>query len=168
MKTLLGDYEKKVTEIDTTLREAGIDISELSAMDHLCYRVETLEEYEEMLEKLSLVATLVGTSEVAGREIAVFELDEYLKAGEWIIPYIELPAPKASSPYPRGLEHAEIIVQGSLERFRKRHPQLKFETKALDKPINPELALKIGAVSVKFHEQSIGAVVRIEQRLSQL
>jgi hypothetical protein len=40
-----------------------------------------------------------------------------------------------------------------------------FDTKGMSKVINPELGLKTDVLSVKFHEQPLGAVVRIEQRL---
>ncbi len=47
----------------------------------------------------------------------------------------------------------------------KTNSHLKFERKGMDKKLNPELALKMPTTSVKFHEQPLGAAVRIEERL---
>jgi len=165
MKEIIGDYEKFISGISAGLEASGIDRSELAMMDHLCYRVETQDRYEEMLRTLTGVATLLGVAMVSGRNIATFELRDYLEVDGWVVPYVELPEPKDGSPYPEGLEHAEQVVIGGLDRFVQRHADLTFDTKGLDKDINPELVLKTDGLSVKFHEQPLGAVVRIEQRL---
>jgi hypothetical protein len=163
MKDILGDYESFIQTIDNGLLALGIDHSELSMMDHVCYRVETQERYQEVLQTLEPHATLLGENEVAGRMIATFELNEYLRAGNWTVPYLELPAPKAGSPYKEGLEHAEFVVTGGLETFMRRHADLSFSFS--DKLINPEAGIKQAGISVKFHEQQLGSVVRIEKRL---
>lgn len=147
------------------LAAAGIDRSELAMMDHVCYRVETQERYDEMFERLSQAATLLGVAMVSERNIATFELNEYLHVDGWTVPYLELPEPKTGSPFAEGLEHVELVVIGGLDRFVKRHADLPFETKGMSKDINQELGLKTDLISVKFHEQPLGAVVRIENRL---
>ena len=162
---LIGDYEKFIGDIDAGLITLGIDRHEVSMMDHVCYRVETEARYQEMLGKLANVATLLGENEVSGRLIATFEFDEYLQAAGWTVPFIELPQPKEGSPYAEGLEHAELVVIGGLERFLKRHENLPFSLKGMDKVVNPEAGLKTGGISVKFHEQQLGAVVRIEKNM---
>jgi predicted metalloenzyme YecM len=154
-----------MTLINECLEANGIGRSELAMCDHLAYRVETMERYEVLKKRLSQVALLVGETIVAERPIAVFELYEYLRAGEWTIPYIELPAPKVTSSYPEGLEHAEFVVIGSLDVFRERHPEIQWIDKTQGRPFNPELGLKNNGQSLKFHEQPIGSVVRTEQRL---
>lgn len=165
MKELLGDYELFVSGIGAGLAAAGIDRSELAMMDHICYRVETQDRYDELLSKFGSFAVLLGEAEISGRRIATFELNEYISVDGWTVPYLELPEPKEGSPYTEGLEHAELVTIGGLERFAERHKDLKFDTKGLGKDINPELGLKTDLLSVKFHEQPLGAVVRIEQRL---
>lgn len=163
MRDILGDYETFIAQTDRGLRELGVERDELAQMDHICYRVETLERYHEMLSRLGEVGVLLGETEVAGRPIATFEMNEYLRSAGWVVPYIELPAPKESSPYPEGLEHAELVVVGSLGRFLKRHSELPFKLDGMNKSINPEAGLKTAGISVKFHEQQLGAVVRIEK-----
>jgi predicted metalloenzyme YecM len=165
MKNIIGDYETFITGIGAGLAAAGIDRAELAMMDHLCYRVETQARYDELLTTLSAAAILLGEAVVSGRNIATFELRDYLHVDGWTVPYLELPEPKMGSSYREGLEHAELVVIGGLDRFAQRHSDLAFDTKGLSKDINPELGLKTDALSVKFHEQPLGAVVRIEQRL---
>lgn len=165
MKELLGDYEAFITGVSRGLISCGISRDELAMMDHVCYRVKTDERYKELLKTFSSAATLLGVAEVSGRPIATFEFNEYLEVDGWHVSYLELPAPKEGSPYDEGLEHAELVVTGGLERFAAKHRELPFDTKGLAKTINAELGLRVGDLSVKFHEQPLGAVVRIEQRL---
>lgn len=167
MKEIIGDYTDFVLGINAGLYEAGINFDELAMLDHICYRVETLSRYKEMLTALGGVALFLGEAQVSGRAIATFEFNEPLQAGGWHIPYLELPEPKDGSPYSEGLEHAEFVVIGDVEKFATRHTDLDFDRKGMSKLINPELGLKTDTLSVKFHEQPLGAVVRIEQRLEQ-
>ncbi len=165
MQNIISGYEAFVDNVNRGLTECGIDRDELAMMDHICYRVETDERYDEMKRKLGEAAHLLGETEVSGRLIATFECDEPLRAGGWQIPCIELPQPKEGAPYPEGLEHVELVTVRSLEQFEALHPDLPFDHKGMGKTINPELGLKHAGISVKFHEQPLGAVVRIENRL---
>lgn len=165
MKELIGEYEPFVDKINDGLKRVGVVREELSMMDHLCYRVETKGRYFEMMGEVARRAILLGESEINGRMIATFELHEPLETGGWRIPYLELPQPKVGAPYPEGLEHGEFVVVGGLEAFRARHDDIDFDDKGMNKTINPELGLKAAGMSVKFHEQQLGAVVRIEKAL---
>lgn len=165
MKDIIGDYETFIKDIDASLTQLGIARDELSMMDHVCYRVETLDRYHEMREQCAEIGVLLGESEINGRPIATFELNDYINVTGWTVPYLELPAPKEKSPYKEGLEHAELVVVGSLERFLERHKDLPFSYGGIGKSINPEAGLKTEGISVKFHEQQLGAVVRIEKQL---
>lgn len=160
---LLGNYETFIRVIASELAASGIARSEISMMDHICYRVETLERYAIMKEQFAAIADIKGESLVSGRNIATFEFKEYIVIDDWVVPYLELPEPKEGSPYAEGLEHAELVVVGSLDKFETRHRELTFERKGMDKPINPELGFKTPKAAMKFHEQQLGAVVRIEQ-----
>lgn len=165
MKELLGDYEVFIRDIDEGIKRLGIKKDELSMMDHLCYRVETKSRYDELLEKFKAIGTLLGESSVGGRPIATFELHQYIHIAGWVVPFVELPAPKEGSPYAEGLEHVELVVVGSLEHFLERHSSLPFTRSGMNKSINPEAGLKTKGISVKFHEQQLGAVVRIEKSM---
>jgi len=167
MKAILGDYEMFIQAITIGLDELGISREEIVLMDHLCYRVETQERYEELKKRLQDEAELVAANQVNGREIATFEFKEPLRAAGWTVPYLELPAPKQGSAYKDGLEHVELVTVGSLDKFLQRHGDLSFSLEGMEKLINPEASLKTDTISVKFHEQSLGAVARIERRLEQ-
>jgi uncharacterized protein len=166
MNELLGNYHEFVERINQGLKGSGIDRSELAMMDHICYRVDTMERYRQLFQEFGKTALMIGEVEISGRPIATFEFDTPLEAAGWRIPYLELPAPKEGSPYAEGLEHAELVVIGDIEKFAKRHSKLAFDRRGMGKLINPELGLKTDVMSVKFHEQPLGAVVRIEQRLA--
>jgi predicted metalloenzyme YecM len=118
-----------------------------------------------MKQVLALHAEMIGEVDVNGRLMATFECEQPLEASGWLIPYIELPQPKASAPYPEGLEHVELVTLSSLRGFERRHSELPFGQDGMNKKINPELGLKHAGISVKFHEQPLGAVVRLESRL---
>lgn len=164
---ILGDISAHVSKIMNVVHEKAIDPSDIPILDHLCYRVETIERYEEMKQKLGEIAVKIGESEINERMISIFELHEQLHAGRYRIPYIELPAPKEGSPYPEGLEHAEFVVLGGLENFRQKYEKrINFDTRAYNiEDINPELGLKVGGVAMKFHGLAINEVVRIEQHV---
>lgn len=166
MKEFLGDPERFIETTSAELGEVGIQREELIQMDHICYRVETDKRYRTLKTGVQNVAELVAENQVNGREISTFEFYEPLQADGWTVPYLELPAPKAGSSYTEGWEHVELVTSGSLERFLQRHRELPFSHEGMGKLINPEAGLKMGRLCVKFHEQPLGAVARIEQRLS--
>lgn len=168
MREIIGDYEEFIRNISDGLTNLGIDRSEIAMMDHLCYRVETQDRYKHFKTLMSGRATLLTETEVSGRNISTFEFNDYLAVDDWVVPYLELPEPKKGSPYPEGLEHAELVVIGSLDRFIGRHRDLDFDHKAMGRGINRELVLKTKSISVKFHEQSLGSVIAIEKSLAQL
>lgn len=163
--SIIGDPKPLIHSINAILDKTGISREELAALDHIAYRVETAERYNELVGQLSKTAILRGITEVAGRPIATFEFFQYLEVEGWTIPYLELPAPKEGSPYTEGLEHAEFVVIGSLRAFIDRHSDLPFDHKALKKDLNPELGLKVNKCNIKFHEAQLGAIVGIEERI---
>lgn len=168
MSQLLGNCEQFALQVSAGLKKLGISRAELAMMDHICYRVETQDRYIELKDQFLEIAEIIGENLISGRKISTFEFKDYLHADGWTIPYLELPAPKEGSPYPEGLEHVELVVIGDLERFALIHSSLPFDRGGMSKTINPELGLKVDGISVKFHEQPLGAVVRIENRLAEL
>lgn len=167
MRDILGDYEPFIQAIAGGLDELGIKREEVAHMDHICYRVETNERYEQLKQEIQEAATLVAVNQVNGREIATFEFAQPLEVAGWVVPYLELPAPKPGSPYKDGWEHVELVTVGGLDKFLQRHSNLPFSLGSMGKLINPEAELKTDKISVKFHEQPLGAVARIERRLEE-
>lgn len=145
----------------------GIDIRTYS-MDHFCFRVETQEQYDSYKAAFNAHGKLISEAHISGRPIATFKLTQGIRILEnRMIDCIEIPAPKEGTPYPLGLEHVECVVPEALTVFIQRFPHLKFDLRAMKKPINPEVALKLpSGKSVKFHNQSLEQVIEIENKVS--
>ena len=167
MNDIIGDYATKIAAINKGLAEAGIEKNELALLDHLGYRTETLEEYADVLEKFRPLGKDLGEIEVEGRPISVIALDQPIEAGGWVVPFLEVIAPKEGSPYSSGLEHAEFVTVRLLGDFEARHSELPFKRDAMSRKINPELKYRESGISVKFHRMSIGTVVELEADLAQ-
>lgn len=161
MNEMIGDYEAFVANINRGLEMAGISREELALLDHLGYRTETLEEYHQALEKFQQIGEDMGAIEVEGRPINIINLHEPLRAGGWTIPFLEVVAPKAASPYRSGLEHAEFVTVRLLGDFERQHADLNFISDAMHRRPNPELKYRENGISVKFHRMSIGTVVEL-------
>ena len=158
--------------------------------DHVCYRIETQGSYDKLVESLRadtkswklLIESLVG-----GRPIATFELLSPITCRhDRKISVIEIPSPKAGSPYSEGLEHVEFVLtkasgepytrspandvlhQSVFENFMTSHDNLNWSSKAKSKDINPDVSLKLelesfGICSVKFHLMPLAEVIEYEK-----
>jgi uncharacterized protein len=147
----------------TNLSAVGIQAEELREIDHVCYRVTTLERYEKLRNDLSEIERLADESEINGRPIAIFELGEPILFGGRSIPALELPAPGATT-YVEGYEHAEYVVE-DLDLFLNAHTGLPFNLKNMDKPINRDASLSFdGGITAKFHERPILDVVVLQRQ----
>ena len=115
----------------------NIDVSHYEA-DHVCWRTETIEEYNHLVGILKQTRTgnksgtdgdhnthlppfkLLIESMIGGRPIATFEIchpDNYIRCGgknHHVISVIEIPSPKKgetrSVGYKSGLEHVEFVI----------------------------------------------------------
>lgn len=158
---LLAGANEFVRSVIAELSALGIERHELSLCDHLCVRANSAEEYLESVKQISAFAHVIDTSEVNGRAITTLEFDTPLVAAGFSVPWVEVAEPKAGSPYPSGLEHAEFVPAMAMTTFLNRHRDLPFDLKAWSKPINPDARLPLDAGSVRFHDVSLGATVRI-------
>jgi uncharacterized protein len=139
----------------------GIDPSSYF-LDHCCFRCETIEEYTQISQSLHLVSTLLVESDIGGRPIATFKLNDSIKVANRIIDVIELASPKQGSYYPSGLEHVEFVIDCSLAEFEGRYRNLKWNKSGFNKKLNPDLRLDFDGFSVKFHTDSLENVIRQE------
>ncbi|MFZ4714707.1 MAG: VOC family protein [Bacteriovoracaceae bacterium] len=162
MKELIGDHNLFLNKLMKHLDQAQIEVKDFM-IDHLCYRVQSLSEYEEMKEKLSQYGKLLTEEEVGGRPIASFKLFNPLSYFEKKIPLIELPAPKKNSVHKSGLEHAEMVIPHTFEQMMAIYPHVSFVTKGLEKKFNPELEIEFSDMAVKFHHLPLESVIAIEQ-----
>lgn len=147
---------------------SGIDVS-TCFLDHMCYRVATDDEYTVFKTKLSQVGVLLSEVKIGGRGVSTFKLNTPHSWKGREIPLVELPQPKASSPYPKGLEHVEFVISADFESFMANHPSLSWDTRARNKKNNPDVSLKFKHspknISVKFHHKPLEEVIEIEQAL---
>lgn len=155
----LPDHTIFLDQLFAHIAKDSIDISEYF-MDHICYRVATLLEYEDMRVKIAKIATLLTEKEIGGRPISTYKLTDPLTYWDRIVDIIEIPSPKEGSPYPTGWEHAEFVIDEPFDTFLARYPHLEWDTRALVKPINADVSRKYDGMSVKFHLQSLEYVVK--------
>jgi len=145
----------------TTLQTNGLDVEGLE-LDHLCYRVATVERYARCKELFAQHGTLLAESLIAGRPIATFRLHQGFQFRGRMIDVVELPSPKPGSAYPEGYEHAEFVVDEDLLTFTQRFPKLGWKLDNLRKTTNPDVRLRYPDLSVKFHRQSLADVIAQE------
>lgn len=141
------------------------------AVDHICYRVDTPKAYALLRDHLLAAGhELLAESLIGGRSIATFRLLTPVRFAGQSIRLLELPAPKAGSPYPAGYEHAEMVTDRPLPEFEGwLLKQTHYTAKDLDrsgrrKSLNADLRVRLAdGLSIKFHEQSLDEVIRIER-----
>lgn len=145
------------------VKELGI--TEIDLCDHICYRVQTLQEYKEMKSFFTQHGELKAETIVSGRPISIIKLNNPFKYESYEISCVELPAPKEGKKTHTGWEHAEFVVHNPADLVEK-YPQLDFNTKSLHRKINAELSLKLNeGLSVKFHPLHILEVIDKEEKL---
>lgn len=165
--------------------EANLPFVEKYQADHICWRTETRQEYDELISSLKdyAGATLLIESIIGGRLIATFELHNGIIccSDRRNVTVLEIPSPKEGSPYKRGLEHVEFVIgdsndtspmnstihQTKLQTFMEEHPEIKWNTKAMNKEVNPDVSCKVkleefGMCSVKFHLMPLSKVIEYE------
>lgn len=156
--------------------------------DHVCWRTVTMDDYQDLVAKLSGTSgsTLLIESVIGGRPVATFRLEQGIPCGGRLVTVLEIPAPKEGSPYKEGLEHVEFAIgqnstsstgqqspindarhQLALQEMMDDHPELDWSEKAMKKNVNPDISVKldlpgIGICSVKFHLLPLAKVIEYE------
>jgi predicted metalloenzyme YecM len=131
-------------------------------IDHLCYRVETIKEYQEYKSLFLKIAKCLIESEVNGRMIATFKLNQPINFRNYTIDVIEVPAPKKGKIVKTGFEHIEVVCDVPFEEIIEKYPHLNFDTSGLSKIYNQELEVNLDGQALKFHHQSLEDVIREE------
>jgi hypothetical protein len=158
----LPDPTPFLQRLFAALQADGIDVAAYE-LDHLCYRVEHMDRYEAVKAALATQAVLLCEHEIGGRAIATFELHTPIVFHERRIRVIELPAPKAGSPYAEGWEHAEFVVGMHPIDFAARYADLPWDRSGAEKATNADVRLGYAGFSVKFHERSLAEVINAER-----
>ncbi|MFZ3229428.1 MAG: VOC family protein [Pseudobdellovibrio sp.] len=161
IESLLASGEQFLKNLIIELNHLKLNTSQM-IIDHLCFRVETLEQYHSYKKLFLLQSTLLTETVFNGRLISTFKLNKGLKVGDKVIDCVELPAPKSGVHYSLGFEHAEFIIKETFETFIKRYPNFNFNISG-NLMTNPELTFKAKAGQAKFHYTTLERVIEIEQ-----
>ena len=154
----------------TFLRDLFIDLSQHSVIlephwdiDHICYRAQTLENYENLKRSFSEIGVLLIESEVNGRLISTYKLQRPIIFEQWRIDLVELPAPKIGKVTQEGLEHIEVVIDKPFSELINQYRDLPLEIKGLEKDYNQELEINLGLRNIKFHHSSLASVINLEK-----
>lgn len=167
IKEQIFDFEKFKNDGESFFRRL---CSELSAKqipiqnftaDHLCFRVEDMQDYTYYKNSLCKYGTLLTEAVVNGRPISTFRLKIPFLIENQIIDLVELPSPKIGTNYKIGFEHAEFVISEHFDIFKERFPHLHF-AESTDKVLNSELIHHSEMGTVKFHHLGLDRVIEIE------
>jgi predicted metalloenzyme YecM len=158
---IFWDTDIFFSRIFKVLDTIGIDVSQFE-LDHFCYRVETIERYEELKKLFEEHWKLLSEKEINGRSICSYKLSKPIVYGERKIFVVELPSPKEWSPYKEWLEHVEFVIDCSFEEFMNQYKNIDFDfdIKAINKEINPDIGIEHEWVRVKFHHNTLEYVIK--------
>ncbi len=162
MKTIIdiiGDPTSFLDSIFQNLEKDKVDVANCE-LDHICYRVETLEKYISLKEKVGSIANLLTESLINNRPIATFKLEKPIIYKSRNIYLLEIPAPKKNSFYKEGFEHVEFVINESLSDWINLHQNITFDTKGMTKKVNPDVRIDYGNFSVKFHNFNLAYVIK--------
>lgn len=164
LNDIITDPQIFLEKLFSMLEDIDLDVSPYY-LDHICYRVASLEEYHQKKQELTEHGILLVESMVNGRLISTFKLHHPITYKNRNIDLIELPAPKSSHSYASGLEHVEFVTKEPLQKIIQRYPQYAFEAFGIHKKINADITLKLGDYCIRFHNQSLEDVIKLEKKL---
>lgn len=177
----LSQFEQKIQQIADV---AGIDLS-LYQIDHLAVRMNQHETAEQWKSLLLEGASLLKESEVNGRPIGLFTLDQAVKFCGQNVKIVELPFPKDKIYPEEGWEHIEVVfpiladenaeqwVERALSHFAlAENPNLKLKISQPkvegERVANPTIAMSLEKVTffnpgcLKLHPYDITSIVMSE------
>lgn len=149
-------------KLNQQLNESNVFLDTHWNIDHLCYRVPTLERYEIQKIEFLKFSRLLIESEVNGRMISTFKLDKPISFGYGSISVVELPAPKVGKATQEGFEHIEVVCDLSFQELEKRFKHIQVDKTGLNKKINQEFELCLGERNLKFHHISLESLIKLE------
>lgn len=149
-------------KLNYALEDQNIFLEPHWNIDHLCYRVGSLEKYRLLKTEFQTFAKLLTETEVNGRPISTFKLDKPIHFKNSSIAIVELPAPKEGKKTIEGFEHIEIVCDISFKEIEKRFGHVKTDKSGLAKKINQEFEICLGEVNIKFHHLSLESLINLE------
>lgn len=173
---ILGPSEPFLCRIFEFLDNQGISVENFEC-DHICYRTSSKEEYLKILADITDkgIGTVIHQCMIGGRPIACVGLNEPISFRNHSIHYLEIPCPKPGRHYETGYEHVEFAITGSsspldnlplLEKFMLQYPHVQWDTRAMEKTVNPDVSLDFGSgdskATIKFHVLPLNLVCKYE------
>lgn len=153
----LNNYSLFLDSVFEELTKIEVDVSSYQ-LDHISYRTNSTKEYEEVQTSFLAAGTQVVEKIIRDRRISIYKLVSPLVYKELTIEALELmeKAPQDTHIFPSGFEHAEFVIDCSLNDLLLKYPKLDWNKIAMYKEINPDLILTFdNGLSVKFHTHSI-------------
>ena len=138
LEEIIGDPHLFLEELFSKISDIELKVENYE-LDHICYRVQSIDEYKIKKEELKNFGELLIESMVNGRLISTFKLHDPIIYKNRKIFLVELPSPKAMHSYPSGLEHAEFVTKEPLQKIIDRYPQYSFEAFGIHKKINADM-----------------------------
>ena len=159
------DAAKFAATLISELEKCGIQYGQhYSKVDHVCYRVASLESYEMWKSLLAPYGEILSEAMVNGRPIATLKFADPIVVSDSVaIALLELPAPKPTIAYDEGFEHIECVVEQDLSAFQRQFASLNFHTGNIDAAINADICFKLSGSVVKFHNQCLSEIIQQEK-----
>lgn len=163
--------------LDQFAAKLQLDLSQFSA-DHISVRCHQDATAERWWQGLMQCASLLSESMINGRLICLFDLQQPLNVGPWLIDCVELPYPGGKRYLHEGWEHLELVLRGDPDTLHARAlsyladevllaPGITLKQSVLqgegDRLPNPSLAISDGSMTIKFHPYSIREIVTSEK-----
>lgn len=158
-----GQAESFLQHLFAQMDQNGVELKPHWSIDHLCFRVQSLESYEQHKIDFSNFGQMLIESEVNGRMIATYKLSEPVVFGNYQIDLVELPAPKAGKKTIEGFEHVEVVIDEPFEKLMSQYSYMDLDTGGLKKAFNQELEIEMEGCALKFHPLSLESVIGLEK-----
>jgi len=160
MKNILKNYQTFLDKLFEKLIELKLDFSNLK-LDHIGYQASSTEDYNNLKSEFLKLGKLVDENIVGNRRVTILKLKTPLPYKKYLIKVIELVEPKKDQTCPSGFEHIELILKEDFKSFMQKYPNLKWDTRAIDRDIFPMLILKLGNnMQIKFPKNPVLEAVK--------
>ena len=134
VRDLLWDPDIFLEKLFLNLKNDWIDISKYQ-LDHICYRVETVWEYNTICEQLLWYGKILSEAIINWRPISTYKLNLPIEYKLREIYCIEIPSPSPHANYSNWYEHIEFVIDEDLFDFASRYKHLEFKMKWINKKI---------------------------------
>lgn len=163
-KELQKKAETFLDSLFKRMKETNLTLAPHWDIDHLCFRVESLEDYDDFKLTFSNLGRLLTETSVNGRPISTFELNTPITYKDWLVHIVELPAPKKGKKTKTGFEHMEVVIDCSMEELIEKNKKIEWDKSGMEKIFNSELEANFNDMAVKFHHLSLKSVINFELR----